>query len=116
MAAPTLTYHLMPEEVWAAVPDGADYVPGSIATEGFVHCTDGVAGLRASGDRHYRDDPRPFLVATIDLDRLGDAWRYDDAERRFPHIYGPIPRAAIVRVVPRTARGGRNLPRLPGLT
>jgi uncharacterized protein (DUF952 family) len=100
VASPTLTYHLMSEEVWAAVPDGADYAPASLATEGFVHCTDGVEGLRASGDRHYRDDPRPFLVATIDLDRLGDAWRYDDAERRFPHIYRSIPRTAVIRVVP----------------
>jgi acetolactate synthase-1/2/3 large subunit len=100
VAAPTLTYHLMPAEVWEAAPDDADYEPASLATEGFVHCTDGVDGLRASGDRHYRDDPRPFLVATIDLDRLAGAWHYDDADRRFPHIYRSIPRVAVVRVVP----------------
>jgi acetolactate synthase I/II/III large subunit len=99
-ASPTLTYHLVAEETWNAVADGADYAPASLATEGFVHCTDGVEGLRGSGDRFYRDDPRPFLVATIDLDRLGGAWRYDDDERRFPHIYEAIPRSAVVRVIP----------------
>jgi acetolactate synthase I/II/III large subunit len=99
-AAATLTYHLVAAEVWDALPDGADYAPASLATEGFVHCTDGVEGLRGSGDRFYRDDPRPFLIATIDLGRLGEAWRYDDAERRFPHIYEAIPRSAVVRVIP----------------
>ena len=58
------------------------------------------ACLQATGDRHYRDDPRPYLVASIDLAGLADAWRYDDVERLFPHVYRPIPRAAVVRIVP----------------
>lgn len=95
-----VTYHLVAAETWDALEPGADYEPASLATEGFVHCTDGVPGLRASGDRYYRDDPRPFLVASIDLGRLGDDWRYDDAERHFPHVYRSIPREAVVRVVP----------------
>ncbi len=95
-----VTYHLVAAETWDALEPGADYEPASLATEGFVHCTDGVEGLRASGDRFYRDDPRPFLVASIDLGRLGDDWRYDDEERRFPHIYRSIPREAVVRIVP----------------
>jgi uncharacterized protein (DUF952 family) len=99
-AAALITYHLVAAETWDAVGPGADYEPASLAAEGFVHCTDGVAGLRASGDRYYRDDPRPFLVASIDLGRLGGAWRYDDEDRRFPHIYRPIPRDAVIRVVP----------------
>jgi acetolactate synthase I/II/III large subunit len=96
---PTITYHLVAQETWEAQGDDADYAPASLATEGFIHCTDGVDGLRASGDRHYRDDPRPFLVASIDLGRLGEAWRYDDADRRFPHLYRAIPRDAVVRVI-----------------
>jgi uncharacterized protein (DUF952 family) len=98
--AGALTYHLVAAATWEGLPPDADYEPASLATEGFVHCTDGVAGLRATGDRFYRDDPGPYLVATIDLGRLADGWRYDDAELRFPHVYGPIPRAAIVRIVP----------------
>ena len=90
----------MAAAAWEALPPDADYEPASLAEEGFVHCTDGVDGLRATGDRYYRDDPRPYLVASIDLDRLVDDWRYDDEEHRFPHVYGPIPRAAVVRVVP----------------
>jgi uncharacterized protein (DUF952 family) len=101
-AAPTtlVTYHLVAAETWEAVEPGADYEPASLATEGFVHCTDGVDGLRASGDRYYRGDARPFLVASIDLARLGDDWRYDDEEQRFPHIYRSIPRDAVIRIMP----------------
>lgn len=95
-----VTYHLVAAETWDALEPGADYEPASLAAEGFVHCTDGVAGLRASGDRYYRDDPRPFLVASIDLGRLGDDWRHDDEDRHFPHIYRSIPREAVVRIVP----------------
>lgn len=96
----SVTYHLVAAETWDALPAGADYEPVTFAADGFVHCTDGVAGLRATGDRYYRDDPRPYLVASIDLARLADVWRYDDEERRFPHVYRPIPRDAVVRVVP----------------
>jgi acetolactate synthase-1/2/3 large subunit len=97
--ASSVTYHLVAAETWEALPPDADYEPSSFAAEGFVHCTDGVAGLRATGDRYYRDDPRPYLVASIDLAGLADAWRYDDDERRYPHVYRPIPRAAVVRIV-----------------
>jgi uncharacterized protein (DUF952 family) len=49
---------------------------------------------------------RPMLVLTIDLDRLTAAWRADGDER-YPHVYGPIDRAAIidVRAIARTADG-----------
>ncbi|HEX7471546.1 MAG TPA: DUF952 domain-containing protein, partial [Candidatus Limnocylindrales bacterium] len=100
LSAPIVTYHLIPAETWEALAPDAEYEPASLAAEGFVHCTDGVDGLRATGDRYYRDDPRPYLVGSIDLARLGDAWRYDDEARRFPHVYRSIPRAAFVRLVP----------------
>lgn len=98
--ATLVTYHLALAEAWEALGPDADYEPASLATEGFVHCTDGPAGLQASGDRHHLADPRSFYVLSIDLGALGDAWRYDDPERRFPHIYGAVPRTAIVRAVP----------------
>jgi acetolactate synthase-1/2/3 large subunit len=106
-----VTYHLVAEESWTALAPGADYAPASLAAEGFVHCTDGVDGLRASGDRFYRDDPRPFLIASIDLALLDGEWRYDDEERRFPHVYRPIPRDAVIRLVPaRRTEDGSFLP------
>ena len=107
---PRITYHLVPEPAWTALGAADDYRPDSLATEGFVHCTDGVAELCATGDRYYAADPRPYLVLAIDLERVGE-WRFDDPERRFPHVYGPIPRPAIVRVSPAPrSPDGRFLP------
>jgi uncharacterized protein (DUF952 family) len=94
------TYHLVPAEVWASADPTRPFEAGSLATEGFVHCTDGAEELVATGDRHLRDDPRPYLVLTLDLDRIGSPWRYDVPGSPYPHVYGPIDRAAVVAVAP----------------
>ena len=54
----------------------------------------------ATANRHYRADPRAFVVLTVDLDRLTSPWRVEDPGGIYPHVFGPIDRAAIVRVVP----------------
>ena len=98
------THHLVPAEVWVAADPGAPYAATSLATEGFIHCTDGVAALGVTFDRYYADDARPFLALTLDLDALDVPWRYDVAGSPYPHVYGTIARAAIVSIE-RVARG-----------
>ena len=107
----THTFHLSPSEAWAAAvegfADGRAYEAASLATEGFIHCTDGVDALGATFDRYYAVDPRSFVALTVDLDALEVPWRYDVADSPYPHIYGAIPRSAIVAVQPvrRSATG-----------
>ena len=52
--------------------------------DGFVHCTDGDEAMVAVANRFYRDDPRPFLLLTLDLERTGSPWRFDDPCRDLP--------------------------------
>lgn len=92
------TYHLVPEAVWVATDPGAPYRAGSLADEGFIHCTDGADELVATANRHYRADPRPFLALTVDLDAAGSPWSIEDRAGIYPHIFGPIERSAIVAV------------------
>ena len=92
------TYHLVPVEVWAAADDAEPYAAASLATEGFIHCTDGVAPLGITFDRYYATEARPFLALTVDLDALEVPWRYDVKGSPYPHIYGPIVRSAIAAV------------------
>jgi hypothetical protein len=76
-----LTYHLVPAETWATSDATRPYEAASLADEGFVHCTDGVGELVATANRHLRGDPRPYRVLTLDLERVGSPWRYDDPAR-----------------------------------
>lgn len=90
--------HLVPAPDFDA--DGSQpYAPPSLAAEGFVHCStvDQVAGtarLLFAGN----DD---LLLLVVDP-RLVDAEvRHEDLYgigQDFPHVYGPIPRTAIVEV------------------
>jgi uncharacterized protein (DUF952 family) len=104
------TYHLVPADAWAVSDVERPYAAASLAVEGFIHCTDGPAEMVQTANRHYRDVPGDFLVLTVDLDASGSPWRIEDAGGIYPHIFGPIERAAIVRVVPAPRdRAGRFL-------
>ena len=94
------TFHMVPAEVWAASDPAAPYEAASLATEGFIHCTDGEDELLATANRHYGDDQRAFLAVTVDLDACGAPWRIEDTTGIYPHVYGPIERAAILGHVP----------------
>jgi uncharacterized protein (DUF952 family) len=95
---PAMALHLVPEEVWRAQKNDSRYVPEGFSGEGFIHCTHGADVVFEVGNRYYRDDPRPYLVLEIDLEHLAAPVIYEDGERRFPHIYGPLERHAVRRI------------------
>lgn len=95
-----LTCHLVPADDWAATDRTRPYEAASLAIEGFIHCTDGDRELLRTADRHYRDDARPFVVLTVDLDLVSAPWSAADPAGIYPHIFGPIDQAAIVAVRP----------------
>ena len=94
------TYHLVLEEAWAAADPTAPFAAESLATEGFVHCTDRAEELAKTFDRYYASDDRPFCAVTVDLDALDVPWRYDVPGSPYPHVYGTIARRAILDVRP----------------
>src|SRR5438552_1244463 len=77
-------YHLVAPFVWDAV--------------GFIHCSNEDQVVRVAN--HFYADQPELLVLCIDPARLVDPVRDEEADtgERFPHIYGPIPRQAIVDV------------------
>ena len=95
------TFHMLAADRWAAWRDGpsdALYEPDGYATDGFVHCTDGDEAMVATANRFYRELPGEFLLLTLDLDRTGSPWRFDDPGQRYPHVYGPIEPASVMEV------------------
>jgi uncharacterized protein (DUF952 family) len=92
------TLHLVPEAVWAGRDPAAPYLPAAYEQDGFVHCTDGDDEMVVVANRFYRDDPRPFLLLTLDLDRTGSPWRFDEPGSPYPHIYGPVDPSSVIKV------------------
>ena len=103
----TPTFHLTPAAWWAASDAAAPLLAPSLDDEGFIHCTTGADELVATANRHYREDLRPFVVLTLDLDLVSAAWRVEDPRGIYPHVFGPIDRVAILdaRPMPRDADG-----------
>lgn len=101
-----IAYHLVPAAAWDAAAVDEPFHATSLANEGFVHLTHERADLVDVANEFYRDEPGQHLVLTIELGRLASSWRYDGDER-FPHVYGPLDRAAIsaVRAIPRDENG-----------
>ncbi len=107
--ATTPLLHLVPASSFDAAGT-APYEPPSLAAEGFVHCS--TVGQAAGTARLLFAGTSDLLLLVIDPRRLGGAEvRWEDSYgigREFPHVYGAIPREAIVevRAYP-PGRGGR---------
>ena len=70
-----------------------------LADEGFIHCSTD-AQWSATRERYYADVD-PVLLLHIDETRLGTPVVHEQlgaAREPFPHVYGPIPLDAVVRV------------------
>jgi uncharacterized protein (DUF952 family) len=77
------------------------YVPRDFEREGFVHCSYRHQ-LAAVADRLFRGRT-DLVVLQIDPSRLTTPVIHENLEggtELFPHVYGPIPMAAIVEIHP----------------
>ena len=99
--------HAVPAADWNADPD-RPLAPPSLGDEGFVHCSRDEQVTLAVVDAFYRDAPRPLLVLEVDEALLSSPVRWEAASPApppgvaddvlFPHVLGPIDRAAVVAV------------------
>jgi uncharacterized protein (DUF952 family) len=100
--------HLIRAEDYHALAEGEPWRPESLATEGFIHCTAEPEVLLRVANNFYRQFPGDFLVLVIDPAQVAAPVKYEApahpsdalAQHRFPHIYGPLNREAIVAVRP----------------
>ena len=96
--------HLTTPATWRVALSLGTLVTPSLLGDGFIHLSpaDQVA-LPANRLFAARDD---VLLLVVDQDRLRDEVRWepgapsDPASVRFPHLYGPLPTAAVTSVVP----------------
>ena len=104
-----LIYHLAPAVRWGGWPADQPYLPAEYAAEGFIHCTLGDAVMLGVANRFYRSAPGEFVLLVIDPEQISAPLRWEPpvhpagaagpaAAPLFPHIYGPIDRAAVIEV------------------
>lgn len=96
---PEPIFHLVPAEEWSR--DATHHTPSSLAAEGFVHCSDARQVARVA-DTVFRGRG-DLLLVEIDPSKLSAEVVWEDLyglDEDFPHIYGPIDRAAVNQVTP----------------
>jgi uncharacterized protein (DUF952 family) len=100
-AQPGVVFHMLSKTTWDALLPGSDYRADSLASEGFVHCTAEPHMLEVVANRFYRTQQGEWLILAVDLEQVAAEVRWEAADGHlFPHIYGPIDRRAVTRVVP----------------
>lgn len=91
-----MIYHIVSRAVWEQSKSGP-YRAESLATEGFIHCSyqDQVARV---ANLFYRDHA-DLVVLAIEPGLLTSLVSAEEVDgERFPHVYGPIDRAAVAAV------------------
>lgn len=103
-------FHIAERAAWERGVGAGRYVAPSLASEGFIHCSNRDQVIETA-NRYYRGRSG-FLLLCIDAQQLGSALKYEppilpagissrapDRQGLFPHVYGPIDVAAVVRVL-----------------
>ena len=107
-----MIFHITSAATWDAARASGGYTADSLATEGFIHCSEAnqycwVANQRFRGRQDlvllHIDETR--LEAPVQRENL------EGGERLFPHVYGTLNLDAVLRVTPfRPAATGEFLP------
>jgi uncharacterized protein (DUF952 family) len=112
-----IVLHLMPLAEWQGLGPADPVTNPSLTSDGFIHCTDDSSVMLQVANAFYASLPGEFVVVHIDVDRLTAACVWEAPAHiagggesfapQFPHVYGPIDRAAVVGVQPvrRDAKG-----------
>ncbi|TQN31810.1 uncharacterized protein (DUF952 family) [Haloactinospora alba] len=98
--------HLTDEKVWSAAP--TEIAPASLETEGFVHASPDEATALAVANHVLPGTNEQQVALVIDTTLLPAEVRWEapspapppgvGPQALFPHIYGPVPRSAVVAV------------------
>lgn len=97
---PDALYHLATPQQWTEHRARGAIVPPSLDLEGFVHCSWGRQVDRTVAT-HFAG-VADLLALRVDEDSVRAALVVEDSYgsgQAFPHVYGPIPVAAVTEVV-----------------
>jgi uncharacterized protein (DUF952 family) len=95
-----IIYHVTAKSEWKAALKKGFYEAASLATEGFIHCSEKhqVTGVL---ERYFKDKTN-LIKLVIETGKLTSPYVQEwspSAKDTFPHIYGPINLDAVVETV-----------------
>jgi uncharacterized protein (DUF952 family) len=113
----SVIYHICRRDEWdAAEPTGSYAGSSQDRADGFIHFS-AAEQVKASAAKHRAGQAGLVLLA-VDPDKLGAAlkWEASRGGQLFPHLYGALPRAAVIAVhdLPLNAGGMHVFPALEG--
>ncbi len=95
-----MLYHLVSQYYFAGQPADKPYAPASLFEEGFIHLSATPEQVAWVAHTLY-PDVADLVALVIDPALLTSPVKWDDTpDGRFPHLYGPLNREAIVDIVP----------------
>jgi uncharacterized protein (DUF952 family) len=95
-----MLYHLVSQRYFQGQPPDDPYAPASLFEEGFIHLSATPEQVAWVANRFY-GDVVDLVVLVIDEARLDAPVQWDETpDGRFPHLYGPLNRDAIVDMMP----------------
>jgi uncharacterized protein (DUF952 family) len=92
-----MIYHVTTESQWSMQMDSTSFQTESLQLEGFIHCCK-LNQLNGVLQRYFNGKSNLVLL-TIDERKLKAELKYESGteDDLFPHIYGAIERAAIIK-------------------
>jgi uncharacterized protein (DUF952 family) len=99
-------YHIATAPDWDQARQEGEYRTStrgrSLSEEGFIHASTAAQVLTVA-DAVYLDEQQDLVLLVLDTSRIGAEIRREPVPGwadPFPHIYGPLDVAAVVRTVP----------------
>ncbi len=92
--------HIIENEEWFKAKELEIYMPPSLKTEGFIHCSTIEQSLEVAN--LFFEGYTNLLILCIDPSKLESKYVYEDliqSGKLYPHIYGPLNIDAVIKVV-----------------
>lgn len=96
---PTTAYKIVTAAQWAQFQaDGVFHGAPVDLADGYIHLS-AADQLQGTLDKHFAGQSG-LVIAEVDLAALGESvkWEVSRGNALFPHIYGPLPMAAVLGV------------------
>jgi uncharacterized protein (DUF952 family) len=98
---PNRIYHMCRSDEWRSAEASGAY-PGSSqdVADGFIHFSTATQIVESAAKHRAGQDG--LMLLTVDARKLGPALRWEASRggQLFPHLYGPLPVAAVIEARP----------------